>query len=324
MPGFSPRLDLGCRFGTAGLKSIARNFNAALLRCMDLSRQPPGRCPLFHRDLISVVSQTHSGAAGLKSIARNFNALLLRLSLRRGRAEIHCPKLQRSTTSVHGFVAATHRALPAFSPRPCFGCHSGAAGLKSIARNFNAPCFRLSLRRGGAEIHCPKLQRGTTSVHGFVAAAARALPAFSPRPCFGCRSGAAGQKIIARNFNAALLRCMDLSRQLTGRCPVFHRGLAFGCRFGAAGLKSIARNFNAPCFRLSLRRGRAETRCPKLQRGTTSVHGFVAAFARALPGFPPRLDLGCRFGAAGRKLVARNFSAALLRLSLRRGQAETR
>ena len=164
MPGFSPRLDFGYHSGAARQKSIARNFSAVLLRCMDLSRQPPGRCPLFHRDLISVVSQTHSGAAGLKSIARNFNALLLRLSLRRGRAEIHCPKLQRSTTSVHGFVAATHRALPAFSPRPCFGCRSGAARLKSIARNFNALLLRLSLRRGRTEIHCPKLQRALLSV----------------------------------------------------------------------------------------------------------------------------------------------------------------
>ena len=117
---------------------------------------------------------------------------------------------------------------------------------------------------------------------------------------------------------------MDLSRQLTGRCPVFHRGLAFGCRFGAAGLKSIARNFNAPCFRLSLRRGQAEIHCPKLQRGTTSVHGFVAAAARALPAFSPRSCLGCRSGAVGLKSIARNFNAALLRLSLRRGGTKNR
>ena len=161
MPETSTRSCFGCHSGAAGQKIIARNFNAALLRCMDLSRQLTGRCPVFHRGL---AFGCRFGAAGLKSIARNFNALLLRLSLRRGRAEIHCPKLQRSTTSVHGFVAATHRALPAFSPRPCFGCRSGAARLKSIARNFNALLLRLSLRRGRTEIHCPKLQRALLSV----------------------------------------------------------------------------------------------------------------------------------------------------------------
>jgi len=118
---------------------------------------------------------------------------------------------------------------------------------------------------------CPLFHRGLASVVAPARRDKKSLPAFSLRSCFGCRSGAAGQKIIARNFNAALLRCMDLSRQLTGRCPVFHRGLAFGCRFGAAGLKSIARNFNALLLRLSLRRGRTEIHCPKLQRALLSV-----------------------------------------------------
>ena len=145
-----------------------------------------------------------SGAAGQKIVARFFTALLLRLSLRRGRTENYCPKLQRGTTSVHGFVAAADRALPGFSPRPC---------------------FRLSLRRGRTETRCPKLQRGLPSVHGFDAADARALSVFSPRLAFGCRFGAGGLKSIARNFNAALLRCMDLTRQTPGHCPVLHRAL---------------------------------------------------------------------------------------------------
>ena len=167
------------------------------------------------------------------------------------------------------------------STRSCFGCHSGAAGQKIVARFFTAPCFRLSLRRGQTKNHCPKFQRGLTSVHGIVAAIARALPCFSPRLDLGCRFGAAGLKSIARNFNAAQLRCMDLSRQPPGRCPLFHRGLAsvvaparpdwnplpetslrscFGCRSGAAGRNLVDRNFTALLLRLSLRRGRAETR----------------------------------------------------------------
>jgi len=81
----------------------------------------------------------------------------------------------------------------------------------------------MRLRRGQAENHCPELYRGRTSVHGFDAASARALPCFSPRLDLGCRFGATGLKSIARNFNAAQLRCMDLSRQPPGRCPVFRR-----------------------------------------------------------------------------------------------------
>ena len=179
-------------------------------------------------------------------------------------------------------------ALPGFSPRLAFGCQPCAAGQRIIARNFTAPCFRLSLRRGRTETRCPKLQRGLPSVHGFDAADARALPGFSPRLAFGCRFGAAGLKSIARNFNAALLRCMDLSRQPPGRCPLFHRGLAsvvaparpdrkllpetsprlaFGCQPCAAGQKIIARNFTAPCFRLSAMRSRTENHCPKFLRG---------------------------------------------------------
>ena len=117
------------------------------------------------------------------------------------------------------------RSLPETSARLSFGAWICRGGRPGVARFFTAPCFRLSPGRGRTKNHCPKLHRGFPSVHGFVAAAARALPCFSPRLAFGCRPGAAKQKIIARNFRAAFLRCMDLSRQPPGRCPVFHRAL---------------------------------------------------------------------------------------------------
>ena len=167
---------------------------------MELSRQVSGRCPVFHRALLSVVTRVRPD-------------------------KNHCPKFQRGLISVHGIVAAGVRALPGFSPRLAFGCCSCATGVKLIARFFTATCFRLSLRRGQTKIHCPKLQRGLSSVHGIVAAVARALPGFLPRLAFGCRPGGSEKKIIARNFNAALFRCIDLSRQSPGRCPVFHRAL---------------------------------------------------------------------------------------------------
>ena len=165
--------------GAAGLEIIARNFTAALLRCMDLSRLPVIRCPVSHRVLLSVVVPARPD----------------------------------------------RKLLPDTSSRLAFGWPSGAAGQKIIARNFNAPCFRLSLRRDRTENHCPILHRGPASVHRFVAAARHMLPGFSPRLAFGCRSGAAGQKIIARYFNAALLRCMSMSRLPVIRCPDFHRAL---------------------------------------------------------------------------------------------------
>ena len=158
-------------------------------------------------------------------VARFFTATLLRLSLRRGRTENHCPILQRSLASVHEYVAAARHTLPGFSPRLAFGCRSGAAGQKIIARYFIASCFRLSPRRGRTENHYPILHRALASVHGFVAAARHTLPGFSPRLAFGCPSGAAGQKIIARYFIAALLRCMNLSRLPPERSPDFHRAL---------------------------------------------------------------------------------------------------
>jgi len=71
-------------------------------------------------------------------------------------------------------------------------------------------------------------------------------------------------------------------------------------------------------------RGRTENYCLKLQRALLSVVAPARRDKKSLPGFSPRLDLGCRFGAAGLKSIARNFNALLLRLSLRRGRAETR
>jgi len=70
-------------------------------------------------------------------------------------------------------------------------------------------------------IHCPKLHRVLASVHGFVAAPARALPGFSPRLNFGCRSGA-----------------LRLGRVETC-CPKLQRGLASVHRFVAAPARAL-------------------------------------------------------------------------------------
>ena len=78
---------------------------------------------------------------------------------------------------------------------------------------------------GRTETHYPEFHRDLPSVHEYVAATRHTLPDFSPRLAFGCRFGAAGQKLIARNFNASLLRCMSMSRLPVIRCPVFHRVL---------------------------------------------------------------------------------------------------
>ena len=137
----------------------------------------------------------------------------------------HCPKLHRGPASVHGFVAAHARTLPDFSPRLAFGCRSGAARLNTIARNFTAALLRwmdLSRHTPG---HCPGFHRALLSVVAPARQNRISLPETSPRPAFGCRSGAAEQDLIARNFTATLLRCMDLSRHTPGRCPGFHRAL---------------------------------------------------------------------------------------------------
>ena len=116
-------------------------------------------------------------------------------------------------------------SLPGISTRLAFGQRFSAVRQKLIARNFIATCLRLSLRRGQAETHCPEFQCVLASVHEYVAATRHTLPDFSPRLAFGCRFGAAGQKLIARNFNASLLRYMSMSRLPVIRCPVFHRVL---------------------------------------------------------------------------------------------------
>ena len=310
LPGYSPRLAFGCPPGAAGQKIVARYFIAPLLSVV-----VPARPDKY-------------------SLPETSTRPCFRLSLRRGRTDNHYPKLQRALASVHGFVAAARHTLPGFSTCLAFCCRSGAAGLKIIVQNFNVSCFRLSLRRGRTENHCPILQRSLTSVHEYVAAVRHTLPGFSPRLAFGCRSGAAGQKIIARYFNAALLRCMSMSRLSVIRCPGFHRALlsvvaparpgrkslpdtssrlCFGAWICRDCRPSIARIFTASCFRLSLRRGRTENHCPKLHRGPASVHRFVAAARHTLPGFSPRLAFGCPSGAAGQKIIARYFNAALLR-----------
>ena len=128
-------------------------------------------------------------------------------------------------TSVHGFDAASARALPGFPPRLDLGCRFGAAGLKFITRNFNAAqlrCMDLSRQPPG---RCPLFHRGLASVVAPARPDWNPLPETSLRSCFGCRSGAAGRKLVDRNFNTALLRCMDLSRHSPGRCPVSHRDM---------------------------------------------------------------------------------------------------
>ena len=83
----------------------------------------------------------------------------------------------------------------------------GTAGQKLIARNFNATCIWATLQRGQAETHCPVFHRGLHSVAAPARPDRNSLPGISSRLAFGCRFGAAGQKIIARNFTAAFHRC---------------------------------------------------------------------------------------------------------------------
>jgi len=169
---------------------------------------------------------------------------------------------------VHEYVAAVRHTLPGFSPRLAFGCRSGAAGLKIIVQNFNASYFRLSLRRGRTENHCPKLQRVLLSVVAPARPDRKSLPETSTHPCFrlslrrgrtenhcpklqralafGCPSGAPGQIIITRNFNAPLLRCMDLSRLPVIRCPVSHLALLSVVPPARPGWKSLPETLPRP------------------------------------------------------------------------------
>ena len=302
-----------------------------------MSRRSPERCPVFHRDLLSVVAPTRSDKKSLPEIstrpqlgawncrgsrpgvARFFTATCFRLSLRRGQTKNHCPKLQRALASVVTPARPGGNSLTETSTQHYFGAWNCRGGRPGVARFFTATCFRLSLRRGQTKNHCPKFQRDLSSVHGIVAAVARALPGFSPRLAFGCHSGAAGRKLVDRNFNATLLRCMELSRQWPGHCPVFHRALLsvvaptrsdkkslpettarpyFGVWICRGSRPGVARFFTATCFRLSPGYGQTKIHCPKFQRDLSSVHRFVAAVARALPGFSPRLAFGCRPGIA--------------------------
>ena len=126
------------------------------------------------------------------------------------------------------------------------------------------------------------------------------MPGFSPRLAFGCRPGAAGQKIIARNFSAP---CFRLSP-------------------GRGRTKNIARNFNAPCFRLSLRRGQTKNHCPKSQRGLLSVIAPARPDKKSLPEISARHYLDAWICRGGRPGVARFFAAPCFRLSPGRGQAK--
>ena len=102
-----------------------------------------------------------------------------------GRTETHCPEFHRGLPSVHEYVAATRYYV----------------------------------------IRCPIFHRDLPSVAASARSGRNSLPGISPRLAFVCRTSAAGQKLIVRNFNAPLLRCMELSRLPVIRCPIFHRGL---------------------------------------------------------------------------------------------------
>ena len=187
------------------------------------SRHLPRPCPGFHRGLISVVASARLGVNTLPETSARacFGAQICRGT---------CPGIAR------------------ISPRPDFGCRSGAAGRKFIARNFSAALLRCMNLSRQHPWRCPGFHRGLASVHRFVAAPARALPGFSPRLNFGCRSGAAGLKYIARNVIAALLRCMNFSRHLTGRCPGFHRGLISVVAPARLGVNTLPETSSRPCF----------------------------------------------------------------------------
>ena len=206
---------------------------------------------------------------------------------------------------MHEYVAAVRHTLPDFSPRLAFGCRFGAVRQKLIARYFTAACIRLTHQRGRTETHCPELQRALASVHEYVAATRHTLPDFSPHLAFGCRTSAAGQKLIARNFIAAFHRCMSMSRLPVIRCPIFHRDLpsvaasarsgrnslpgissrlAFGCRTSAVGQKIIARNFIAAFHRCMSMSRLPVIRCPVFHRVLPSVVAPARPDRNSLPG----------------------------------------
>ena len=214
---------------------------------------------------------------------------------------------------MHEYVAAIRHTLPDFSPRLAFGCRFGAVRQKLIARNFTVACLRLPLRRGQAETHCPVFHRGLHSVAAPARPDRNSLPGISSRLAFGCRFGAAGQKIIARNFIAAFHRCMSMSRLPVIRCPIFHRALhsvvasarsgrnslpgisprlAFGCRFGAVRQKLIARNFTAAFHRCMSMSRLPVIRCPIFHRALPSVAASARSGRNSLPGTSTRPCFG--------------------------------
>ena len=143
-----------------------------------------------------------SDAAGQKIVARFFTAPCSRLSLRRGGTKNRCPVFHRGLASVVSSARPDKKSLPGFSPRLAFGCRPGTAREKFIARNFSATlarCMELSRRPPG---HCPVFHRDLLSVVSHARPDRKLLPETSTRLAFGCRSGAAGQKIVARFFTA--------------------------------------------------------------------------------------------------------------------------
>ena len=125
-----------------------------------------------------------------------------------GRTETHCPEFQRDLHLGNASARSGRNSLPGISSR----------------------------------------HRGLPSVHEYVAATRHTLPDFSPRFAFGCRFGAAGQKLIARNFNAAFHRCMSMSRLPVIRCPIFHRDLPSVAASARSGRNSLPGISTCACF----------------------------------------------------------------------------
>ena len=163
-----------------------------------LSRRPPGRCPVFHRALLSVVARAQPDKKSLPETS--------------ARLAFGCRP-----------DAAGQKTLPEISTRLAFGCRSGAARQKIIARNLSAACFRLSLRRGQTKNHCPKSQRGLLSVIAPARPDKKSLPEISARhylDAWICRGGRPG---VARFFAAPCFRLSPGRGQAKDHCPKLHR-----------------------------------------------------------------------------------------------------
>ena len=129
-------------------------------------------------------------SSGMRNCSSPVSSELSRHALRR------CLIFHRDKISVVTVARPRRNSLLETVPRRYFGAWNSRGNCFGVARSFTATKFRLSFRRGHAEIHCPKLYRGVTSVHGIVAATVSALPGLSPRHDFGCRSSAAGACMI--------------------------------------------------------------------------------------------------------------------------------